>query len=59
MNLDTKSCNVLLFKLAGQMALDEGCLLHHVSQRLREMIVAEALSLSKQWFLTTAQRFGL
>lgn len=36
MDLDTKGCNVFLFEFSGQMTLDKGCLLEHVSNRVRQ-----------------------
>ena len=36
MDLDTKGCNVLLFKFSGQMTLDEGGLSKGVSYLIRK-----------------------
>ncbi len=58
MDLNTEGCNVLLFELSSQMALDEGGLLEHVSDRSEEIGKCRSLGLSKQYFLPTAQNFG-
>ena len=36
MDLDTKGCNVLLFKFSGQMTLDEGGLSKGISYLIRK-----------------------